>query len=92
MLFDMSELRTKVRQAELNDLLRRDHTLNGGILVGLDGHVVEVQARAVEVLRKPGSWDSPTITGMNVDAALEVKQRIKGAFAKLNIHGPEGPC
>ena len=30
-------------------LLQRDHTLRGGILYGLDGYVIEIQARAVEV-------------------------------------------
>jgi hypothetical protein len=35
--------RTPSEQRELNDLLTRDHTLNGAILFGLDGHVVEMQ-------------------------------------------------
>ena len=83
----MPKLRTASRQRELNDLLRRDHTLNGGILVGLDGHVVEVQARAVKVLDRPCAWNSPChkISGMATGAAKEVKDRIAGAFAKLGI-------
>ena len=32
-------------QAALRDLLSRDNTLNGGILFGLDGYVIEIQAR-----------------------------------------------
>lgn len=44
--------------SELKDLLRRDHTLNGGVLFGLDGHFIEIQARAVEVLRRPEPWRS----------------------------------
>ena len=47
--------RTPSQQRELNDLLTRDHTLNGAILFGLDGHIVEMQARAMEVLREPRS-------------------------------------
>ena len=44
---------TRSRQADqrLRELLTGDHSLNGGILFGLDGHVIEVQARAMEVLR-----------------------------------------
>lgn len=45
--------RTPSQRRELNELLTRDHTLNGAILVGLDGHVVEMQARTIEVLREP---------------------------------------
>lgn len=30
--------RTPTQQRELNDLLTRDHTLNGAILFGLDGY------------------------------------------------------
>jgi len=87
----MPEIRTKTRQRELNDLLRRDHSLNGGILVGLDGFIVEIQARAVDVLREPKDWDSRyvTISGMTRGAAKEVLNRIKGAFAKLQIPKPE---
>jgi hypothetical protein len=55
------------RQADqrLRELLTRDHSLNGGILFGLDGHVIEVQARAMEVLRRPMPWTAATdISGM----------------------------
>jgi magnesium chelatase family protein len=45
--------RSVVRERQLKDLLTRDHTLNGGILLGLDGYVIEVQARAMTVLRGP---------------------------------------
>jgi magnesium chelatase family protein len=41
------------RERQLRELLTRDHTLNGGILFGLDGYVIQVQARAMEVLRRP---------------------------------------
>ncbi len=87
----MAELRAKSRQRELNDLLQRDHTLNGGMLLGLDGFIVEIQARAVEVLKEPRDWDSRyiKITGMAKGAVKEVLNRIKGAFAKLRIPKPE---
>jgi magnesium chelatase family protein len=49
----MVELRTKTQQRQLNDLLKLNHSLNGGILVGLDGFVIEIQARAIQVLRRP---------------------------------------
>ncbi|MGB4728152.1 MAG: hypothetical protein WBH86_12185, partial [Thermogutta sp.] len=42
--------------ARLNHLLRLDHTLLGGVLFGLEGHLVEVQARALEVLRRSVPW------------------------------------
>ena len=75
---------------ELSDLLRRDHTLNGGILFGLEGFIVEIQARAMEVLRKPTYWRSSTsLSGMARGAIGEALDRISGAFAKLRIPGPQ---
>jgi magnesium chelatase family protein len=86
----MAEMRTKRRHHELNDLLKRNHTLNGGILVGLEGHVIEVQARAIEILKGPKAWRyATTLTGLPTGAASEVLQRITGAFAKLGISEPE---
>ena len=37
-------------KAEIYKLLERDHTLRGGIVVGIDGHIIEIQARAIGVL------------------------------------------
>lgn len=86
----MAAIRTKVRLRELNDLLRRNHTLNGGILVGLDGYVVEVQARALKVRPGTGSWGGcTTLSGLPTGAAREVLKRITGAFASLAIPEPE---
>jgi len=74
------------RKRKFAHLLRLDHTLNGAILLGLDGHIVEIQARATEVLNRPcGVCDATTITGMATGAVKEVLQRIGGAFAKLGI-------
>lgn len=42
--------RTPMRQRELNELLTRDHTLNGAILFGLDGHVVQSSQSFAAVL------------------------------------------
>ncbi len=74
------------RQRQSRHLLKLDHTLNGAILFGLDGHIIEIQARATEVLRRPCSVpQATTITGMATGAVREVRQRISGAFAKLGI-------
>src|SRR5258707_13911861 len=67
-------------------LLTRDHTLNGGILHGLDGYVIEIQARAMEVLSKPLPWLYATkISGMASGSVREALDRISGAFAKLGL-------
>lgn len=68
------------------ELLTRDHTLKGGIVVGIDGHVIEIQARATSVLKQPAPITSvTTISGMGKGAVKEVLQRIHGAFAKYGI-------
>jgi magnesium chelatase family protein len=72
------------------DLLPLDHTLNGGILHGLDGHIVEIQARAMEVLRKPLPWREATkVSGMARGAISEALDRISGSFAKIGV--PDTP-
>jgi magnesium chelatase family protein len=74
----------------LEELLRRDHTLHGAVLFGLDGRMVELQARAVQVLSKPNSWQSAvSITGMPRGAVNEALDRISGAFSKLGIDQPQ---
>jgi magnesium chelatase family protein len=84
------ELRTRIDQRGLNDLLRRNNSLNGGIVVGLDGYIIEVQARAIRVLDEQKPWRKCTsISGLATDAAKEVLQRVTGAFAKLQIPDPE---
>ncbi|NMC21199.1 MAG: ATP-binding protein [Thermogutta sp.] len=82
--------RTRDEQRQLRELLTRDHTLNGGILFGLDGYVIEVQARAMEVLKRPASWLAATdVSGMAGVGVREAVVRIAGAFAKLRIPEPE---
>jgi len=51
--FSTMNFRQKERNRIHGHLLKRDHTLKGGILFGLDGHVIELQARAVEVAHSP---------------------------------------
>ncbi|HVA51023.1 MAG TPA: magnesium chelatase domain-containing protein [Pirellulales bacterium] len=82
----MAAKRTPAAQRELNELLTRDHTLNGAILFGLDGYVVEMQARAMEVLRGPLPLTHVTkISGMAREGVRESLDRIAGALAKLDL-------
>ena len=75
---------------QLRELLKRDHTLNGGMLFGLDGYIIELQARAMNILGKPDSWGNcVTITGMARGAITESINRISGAFAKLQVPNPQ---
>ncbi len=75
---------TAKRQRELGDLLKRDHTLKGGILFGLDGYIIEIQARAMSVLESPTPLASATrISGMARGAIKEALDRICGAFNKF---------
>ena len=85
-----------INRSEIAQLLQRDHTLKGGIVVGIDGHIIEIQARAVEVLEDRhgeiytlSHSDATRISGMAGGAISEAKDRIKGAFAKLGL--PETP-
>jgi magnesium chelatase family protein len=73
-----------------NDLLRRDHTLHGGILWGIDGYGIELQGRATSVLHTPRPVVSCcTVTGMARTSVREALDRIGGAFSALGIpHSP----
>ncbi|NMC21383.1 MAG: YifB family Mg chelatase-like AAA ATPase [Thermogutta sp.] len=74
----------------LEDLLARDHTLNAGVVQGLQGSIIEVQARAMTVFKKPREWsDAVYITGLARNATAESVSRIQGAFAKLRIPNPQ---
>jgi magnesium chelatase family protein len=78
------------QQFEVRQLLQRDHNLLGAVLFGLDGFIVEIQARAIEVLGKPGPIANVTrISGMARESVRESMDRIRGAFAKLQI--PDSP-
>jgi magnesium chelatase family protein len=74
----------------LQELLGRDHTLYGSILYGLDGHTIELQARARAVRNSPTSWrNATTVIGMARGALSEALDRISGAFAKFQIPEPQ---
>lgn len=85
----MARLHGLKKSDELRELLTRDHTLNGGILFGIEGYIIEIQARAIKVNSRPKSWDSATnISGMTRGAMRETMQRIVVAFAKLQVPDP----
>lgn len=82
--------RTPARKTELQVLLTKDHSLNGAILSGLDGRLVEIQARATKVLPRSASWSAAVnLTVMATGAVREVLGRIAGDIAKLQIAEPE---
>lgn len=73
----------------MRDLLARNHTLNGGVLYGLDGYIIQLEARAISQAR-PSPWRSNvTISGMATGTVREALDRISGAFAKLQIPQPD---
>jgi magnesium chelatase family protein len=76
-------------QARLESLLQRDHTLHGGILFGLDGKIIMLQARAMSVLDGPVPWRAAVkVSGMAKGTVREALDRISGAFAKYGIEEP----
>jgi len=86
----MAKKRDADLQRELTSLLALDHTLNGGILFGIEGYIVEIQARAVKVLPAATSWSSATrVSGMARGALSEALDRITGAFAKYRVPDPQ---
>lgn len=86
----MARDRSTSEQKRLAGLLQRDHTLHGGILLGIDGYIIEIQARALQVFSGKTSWSSATrISGMARGAISEALSRISGAFSKLQIPDPE---
>ena len=83
--------RARTPNPHLDEMLARNHTLNGGILYGLDGYIVEIQARAIQALNyDDASWPSAVrISGMARGAISEALDRISGAFSKLRIPKPQ---
>lgn len=79
-----------VPKNRLTDLLKLSHTLNGAVLVGLDGLTIEIQARAMSVFREPWPWrDAVRISGMARGTVGESLDRISGAFRATGI--PDSP-
>src|SRR4051812_35190543 len=86
----MTQIKAISSTKKLEELLSRDHTLNGGVLFGIEGHPIEIQARAMEVFKKPVPWRMATeISGMARGAISESLARIEGAFAKNRIPDPQ---
>jgi magnesium chelatase family protein len=84
-------LRGSQMAAPGSDLLRlekAEHTLFGGILYGIEGRQIELQAR---FFADPGvdPWKIG-IVGMAGGAIQEVRARIAGAFAKYGLRTPRG--
>ena len=79
--------RKRNREEEFGYLLRQEHSLNAGFLHGLKGQIVEIQARAVEVLPSPRSWtDTVVITGMERGDAQQALLRINAALTKYGLN------
>jgi magnesium chelatase family protein len=80
----------KLTEQEVRKLLAYDHSINGGIILGLDGCMVEVQSRAMRGLPSARPWRSAArISGMARGAIGEAMDRLSGAFSKLNIPEPQ---
>lgn len=96
-------MRKNVRDEKrfLRDLLRRNHTVNSAMIDGIDGTVVEVQARATDVFPAGIPWEKAVkVAGMPRSEASDLLTRISGALSRmgqpyspvkivLNFH-PEG--
>ncbi|MEI7928179.1 MAG: YifB family Mg chelatase-like AAA ATPase, partial [Verrucomicrobiales bacterium] len=71
-------------------LLDRSHTLNGAVLVGLDGLTIEIQARAMAVEEDGMPWRKAVkISGMAKGSIGEALDRISGAFRATGIPDPK---
>lgn len=75
---------------QLVRLLDRSHTLNGAVLLGLEGLMIEIQARAMNVNEDGLSWRKAVkISGMAKGAVGEALDRISGAFRATGIPDPK---
>jgi magnesium chelatase family protein len=74
--------------SDLRKLEKAEHTLFGGILYGVEGRQIELQAK---FFADPhvDSWKID-IAGMAGGAIKEVRARIAGAFAKYGLRSPMG--
>jgi magnesium chelatase family protein len=81
-----------LERERLNKLLKLSHTLNGAVLVGLDGLIIEIQARAMSIIdpEEGVPWrHAVTISGMATGAVGEALDRISGAFRACGIPDPK---
>jgi hypothetical protein len=91
--FNPSAAMRRMTDQEIRKLLAHDHSINGGIILGLEGRVVEVQGRAMRKLANPCAWrGAARVSGMARGAISEVIDRLAGAFAKLKIPDPQVLC
>jgi len=75
---------------QLDRLLDRSHTLNGAVLIGLDGLTIEIQARAMAVHRAGLAWRGAVrISGMARGVVSESLDRISGAFRAMRVPDPK---
>lgn len=75
---------------QLMRLLDRSHTVNGAVLVGLDGLRIEIQARAMAVDEDGMPWRRAVkISGMAKGSIGEALDRISGAFRATGIPDPK---
>jgi hypothetical protein len=73
--------RTPAEKRKLDELLAGDHTLNWAIFFGRDGYVIEMKARAMQVLRVPFPVAHATkISGMPREGVAESLDRIGGSL------------
>jgi magnesium chelatase family protein len=88
--FKASRASRKLTEQEIRKLMEHAHSINGGIILGLEGYVVEVQGRAMRRLAGAHPWRSAArISGMGRGAITEAMDRISGAFASLNLPDPQ---
>jgi len=81
--------KTKKRTPPNRALLTRDNTIRGAVRNGVDGAIVEIQARAVKILKEPIRWRKAVeVTGAAAQSVKDSIGRIEGAFAKLGIPEP----
>ena len=80
---------TRQPEVDLNGLLERDHALKGAVLYGLDGHCVDINARALVIRPEPISWRAAvSIRGMARGIVREALDRIATALAGSGCLNP----
>jgi magnesium chelatase family protein len=86
--FELRESQMSAPRSDFRKLEKSEHTLFGGILYGVEGRQIELQARFFGDARIK-SWEIDVI-GMAKGAIQEVSARIAGAFSKYGLRPPSG--
>lgn len=77
---------TRQPEVDPSGLLEREHALQGAVLYGLDGHAVEIHARALVARPEPISWRAAvSIRGMARGIVREALDRIATALTRLGM-------